>query len=142
MATDKDEAYELHRDALHSIVFDMMNWLAKQRTAEKQKCLHGNASKDSQRKKEAAKHAIRADVFAEAVEKLKQLRRLHKETSARSSVIGHQLAEGGAINDPTPEQIAAKCEEIRSGWSEKERANRHWQKNNETDFDKPTNFIF
>jgi len=141
VATDKDEAEELHRDALHCIVYDMMNWLAKQRAASNQKVVHSRTCKDERRKKEAAKHAIRAEVLAEAVDKLKQLRQMHGEASARASVIGHQLAEQGAINDPTPEQIAAKCEEIRSGWSESERASRHWQKCKPVDSE-PTNFVF
>ena len=142
MANDKDEAEELHRDALHCIVYDMMNWLAKERASSNQKVVHSRTCKDEQRKKEAAKHAIRAEVLSEAVDKLKKLRRMHGEASARASVIGHQLAEQGAINDPTQEQIAAKCEEIRSGWSQEEHQRRYWQKNNGTDFETPTNFIF
>lgn len=139
--SSKDKAEELHRDALHSILYDFMNWLAKQRASCNQKVTHGRTCKDEQRKKEAAVHAIRAEVFSQAIEKLKELRKVHGEASARASVIGNQMAEQGAIKDPTPEQIAAKCEEIRASWSEKERASRHWQKCEPVDTE-PTTFIF
>jgi chromosome condensin MukBEF ATPase and DNA-binding subunit MukB len=140
VAIDKEEAEQLHREALHSIVHDIMAWLVKQRNAARTRASqlqhkHEKYAAELAEVKLAAKH------WLEAIEELKRLRKHHGETAARSSVIGHQLAEEGAISDPTPEQIRAKCEEIRSGWSDKEKETRHWQKSTPVDFD-PTKFVF
>ncbi len=141
MASDKEEAEELHRDALHGVVHDIMAWLMKQRTADNVRANQLRHKKGDGVADEIAKHVLRAKAWHEAIEKLKALRKEHGEAAARASVIWYQNADDAAVNDPTPEQIAAKCKEIQEGWSERERQLRHWQQPKPVEAE-PTNFVF
>ena len=141
MAVDRDEAEQLHREALHCVVHDIMRWLVEQRRLARVKVKQGIKSKCPQKKEAAGKEAIRADVFGAAIEKLKWLRKKHGEMSARASAMSHGLAEGQAISDPSPEEIAKGCEEIQAKWSESERASRSSVKVQAVET-KPTTFIF
>jgi len=141
MAGDRHEAEQLHREALHCVVHDIMRWLVEQRRLARVKVNQGARSKCPQKKEAAVKEAIRAEVFVAAIEKLKWLRKKHGEMSARASAMSHGLAEGQAISDPSPEEIAKGCEEIQAKWSDSERASRSSVKVQPVEA-KPTTFIF
>lgn len=141
MAVNKDDAERLHREALHSIVHDIMAWLADQRRLARVKIGQGSRTKCPQKKEIAKREAIRHEVFVAAIDKLKWLRRKHGENSARASAIGHRLADGQTINDPTPEEIIEECRHIQQTWSESERLSRSSVKVQAVET-KPTTFIF
>ena len=141
MAVDRDEAEQLHREALHCVVHDIMRWLVEQRRLARVKVNQGIRAKCQEKKEAAGNEAIRADVFGSCIDKLKWLRKKHGEMSARASAMSHGLAEGQAISDPSPEEIAKGCEEIRAKWSDSERASRSSVKVQAVET-KPTTFIF
>ena len=141
MAVDRDEAEQLHREALHCVVHDIMRWLVEQRRLARVKVNQGARAKCPQKKESAGKEAIRADVFGAAIDKLKWLRKKHGEMSARASAMSQGLAGGQAISDPSPEEVANVCEEIQAKWSDSERASRSSVKVQSVEME-PTKFIF
>jgi hypothetical protein len=141
VATDKEEAEQMHREALHCVVHDIMAWLVEQRRLAAVQVNQCRNAKSPEKQETFARQSIRHKVFVDAVEKLKSLRIKHRESSARASVIGHQLADGKAMNDPTPEEIAEGCQEIQRKWSDSERESRSTKKVQAVEIE-PTNFIF
>lgn len=123
-AEDKDEAIELHREALHRIVTDMMRWMTRERNAARIAYGRLTLVKDKAKQQERAIAAMRADVLGECCEQLKSLRKLHKENSARASIIGHEVVDGSVVSDPSEQQIAEMRLEIQRGWTEAEREKR------------------
>lgn len=141
MATDKHEAEQMHREALHCVVHDIMAWLVEQRrlaAVQVNKCRN---AKSQEKQEVLLKQSVRHKAFCDAIEKLKVLRVKHRESSARTSVIGHQLADGKAMNDPTPEEIFEGCQEIQKKWSDSEREKRSTKKAQAVEIE-PTKFIF
>ena len=119
-ADDLEEASILHREALAKIVFDMAVWLKRTRTDRRRAAAR---LRQQGRMAEAREKAESADALSEAFEHLKMLRNQHGEQSARRSVSKYQTQETGNgqhFTDPTPEEIAKQCEEIRQRWSENE----------------------
>lgn len=137
---DMDEAERLHRESLHGILFDLRAWM--QRTV-------GDFRREAARKRERGCAADsrslceQADGIQKCLDKLQQLRKQHLEHSnaKRVQILKVLADQQGNCYEPSQEEIEAKCKEIQSGWSERERQLRHWQQVKPVDTD-PTAFIF
>lgn len=143
-----DDANKMDKLGLHSVVYDLRAWLVKTEADLRYKARQRAKVNDRDGRTEAWEQA---EGLALCRAKLDDLRHAHEAASRTGKrpapVVVKEEEPEQSVDDPsvylpTPQEIAAKCEEIQSGWSDKERESRHWQKNNETEFDKPTNFIF
>lgn len=135
-----DGAENVHRQALHAVIFDLRVWM----TATIRDLRHQakNLRKKSKMAESKSLHE-QIDGIERTLAKLDELRQVHLLSSAAKRVQTlaiNQLHEAD-VYEPTPEQIAAKCAEIRAGWTETEMANRHWQKVKPAEAE-PITFIF
>ena len=143
-----DDANKMDKLGLHSVVYDLRAWLIKTESDLRYKARQRAKVDDRHGRTEAWEQAEGLALCRAKLDDLRHAYEAASKTGKRPAAVVVKEEEPAEPEDdpsvylPTPEEIDAKCEEIRSGWSDKERANRHWQKNNETDFGNPTNFIF
>lgn len=124
------------------VLLDFCDWLENQIR---------NTRRDASKLRDAGKLSEsrilceRSDVFRECLTKVQQMRRASGELSERNRVNSIKRVEQSPqdvnIYNPTPEEIAAKCREIQDGWTDNERARRHWQTAKDVELN-PTTFIF
>ena len=140
----------LGRAELHSVLFDLRAWLVKTENDYRFKARRRAKAGDRDGRTEAWEQA---DGLAQCRAKLDDLRHRYEKDSKTGKqpapvVVKEEEPEPDECLDdpsvylPTPDEITAKLAELRSGWSDEEHQRRHWLKNDETDFGKPTNFIF
>ena len=139
----------LGRAELHSVLFDLRAWLVKTENDYRFKARRRAKAGDRDGRTEAWEQA---DGLAQCRAKLDDLRHRYesgaaKPTDQASPAVAEEPEPDECLDEPsvylpTPDEITAKLAEIRSGWSDEEHQRRHFLKNDETDFGKPTNFIF
>jgi len=145
-----DDANKMDKLGWHSVVFDLRAWLVREEANMRYKARQRSKVNDRDGRTEAWEQA---DGLAQCRAKLDDLRHRYETASKTGKkpapvVVKEEEPEPDECLDdpsvylPTPDEITAKLAEIRSGWSDEEHQRRHFLKNDETDFGKPTNFIF
>lgn len=143
-----DDANKMDKLGLHSVVYDLRAWLVKTESDLRYKARQRAKVNDRHGRTEAWEQAEGLALCRAKLDDLRHAYEAASKTKQRPVPVvikeeePEQSVDDPSVYLPTPEEIDAKCEEIRGGWSEKERETRHWQKNNQTDFGNPTNFIF
>lgn len=143
-----DDANKIDKLGLHSILHDLRAWLVRAEADLRYKARQRAKVNDRDGRTEAWEQA---EGLALCRAKLDDLRNMHEAASRTGkrpapAVVKEeepeQSVDDPSVYLPTPEEITAKLAEIRSKWSDEEHQRRHYKKNDETNFDKPTNFIF
>ena len=142
MSSDK-----LDKFGLHSVVYDLRAWLLRTESDLRHKAKQRAKVDDRDGRKECWEQAEGvAMCLAKLDDLVNQLKAATKVVKRAAPIVVDEepdtCVDDPSVYLPTPDEIAAKTAEIRSGWTESEQQRRHWQKNDETDFEKPTNFIF
>lgn len=123
------------------VLVNFCDWLENQsRNAKRSAETHRNRGKLA----ESRTLCERSDVFRECLVKVQQMRRTIGELEERNRLNSLKRLEKSPqepLYNPTPEEIAAGCLEVQRGWSEAERARRHWQSAQSVEMN-PTNFVF
>ena len=149
MPMKSDDANKMDKLGLHSVVYDLRAWLVKTEAELRYKARQRAKVNDRDGRTEAWEQA---EGLALCRAKLDDLRNMHEAASRTGKRLQpalvvfeeepEQSVDDPSVYLPTPEEITAKLAEIRSKWSDEEHQRRHYLKNDATDFDKPTNFIF
>ena len=145
---DSDDVSKLDKLGLHSVVYDLRAWLLRTESDLRYKAKQRAKANDRHGRTEAWEQAEGLALCRAQLDDLRNRYEAAIRNGKRPApVVVKEEEPDTCVDDPsvylpTPDEIAAKTAEIRSGWSDSEHRSRHWQKNDETDFSKPTNFIF
>ena len=144
---DSDDANKMDKLGLASVVYDLRAWLLRTESDLRYKAKQRAKVEDRDGRKECWEQAEGLTLCRHKLDDLvNQLKAATKVVKRAAPIVvdeePDQCVDDPSVYLPTPEEIAAKTAEIRSGWSDSEQQRRHWQKNDETDFGNPTNFIF
>ena len=145
-----DDANKMDKLGLHSVVYDLRAWLVRTEADLRYKARQRAKVNDRDGRTEAWEQAeglalcrAKLDDLWNTVEAATRTgKRLQPAPVVFEEQEPEQSVDDPSVYLPTPEEITAKLAEIRSKWSEEEHQRRHYLKNDATDFDKPTNFIF
>jgi hypothetical protein len=142
-----DDANKMDKLGWHSVVFDLRAWLVREEANLRYKAKQRAKVNDRDGRTEAWEQAEGLALCRAQLDDLRHRHEAGSRTGKRPAPIVVDDEPDTCVDDPsvylpTPDEIAAKTAEIRSGWTESEQQRRHWQNNDETDFGKPTNFIF
>ena len=142
-----DDANKMDKLGLASVVFDLRAWLLRTENDLRYKAKQRAKVDDRDGRKECWEQAEGLSLCRHKLDDLmSQLKSATKVVKRAAPIVvdeePDQCLDDPSVYLPTPDEITAKLAEIRSGWSEDEHHKRHFLKNDETDFGKPTNFIF
>jgi hypothetical protein len=144
---DIDDVSKLDKLGLHSVVYDLRAWLLRTESDLRYKAKQRAKVDDRDGRKECWEQAEGLALCRHKLDDLlNQLKSATKVVKRTAPIVVDDepdtCVDDPSVYLPTPDEIAAKTAEIRSGWTESEQQRRHFLKNDETDFGKPTNFIF
>ena len=142
-----DDANKMDKLGLHSVVYDLRAWLVKTEAELRYKARQRAKVNDRDGRTEAWEQAEGLALCRSKLDDLRNVYEAATRTGKRPAPVvvkeePEQSVDDPSVYLPTPEEITAKLAEIRSEWSDEEHQRRHYKKNDETNFDKPTNFIF
>ena len=148
MPMKNDDANKMDKLGWHSVVFDLRAWLVREEANLRYKAKQRAKVNDRDGRTEAWEQAEGLALCRAQLDDLRHRHEAGSRTGKRPApVVVKEEEPDECVDDPsvylpTPDEITAKLAEIRSEWSDEEHQRRHFLKNDETDFGKPTNFIF
>ena len=147
MSEELVSAANLDRVSLHTVVYDMRAWLINTEKNYRYKAKRRAKTGDVAGRRELLEQAEGlAQCRAKLDDLVNQLKAATKVVNRTAPIVVNEEPEE-CVDDPsvylpTPEEIAAKTEEIRRGWRPSEHEQRHWQKAHQVDLSEATKFIF
>lgn len=144
---DSDDVSKLDKLGLASVVYDLRAWLLRTESDLRYKAKQRAKVDDRDGRKECWEQAEGLTLCRHKLDDLmNQLKSATKVVKRAAPIVVDEepdtCVDDPSVYLPTPDEITAKLAEIRSEWSDEEHQRRHFLKNDETDFGKPTNFIF
>lgn len=122
---------EEHRQALIGLVAHFGEYVRKRESGVAQRLSYAQRAQDEQR---ISRLTVQLDLLREVRGRLADLRKDFDVTALANRVLACAHLQGRSEADPTEEEIARKCQEIQSNWSETEKECRSAYKTKSVEF--------